>query len=118
MAHDGGFSTASFALHDKDVYDAEAVYQHGEKNHKTYIETLQVLSFAKGLEKDETQESGFVYDAELSKKAQEYADEQFPAITMGTPKPAHWHVILTFGTNRGADEIARWFKGLNGNVRT
>lgn len=116
MAHDGGFSTASFALHDKDVYDAEAVYQHGEKNHKTYIETLQVLSFAKGLEKDETQESGFVYDAELSKKAQEYADEQFPAITMGTPKPAHWHVILTFSTNRGADEIARWFKGLNGKT--
>ena len=107
--HEGAWSEAAWILHDEDEYDAEDVFQHAEKNRKTYIDRLQVLSDAKGLAKDETTESGFVRDEELEKRAQEYADEQFPPIEKGQKKPPHWHIILTFAVNRNAGEVARWF---------
>jgi hypothetical protein len=113
-SHQGGWSSYAYILHDKDVYDAEACYQHSEKNRKTYLERLMILSDAKGLERDETTESGFVFDEELSRSAQKYADEQFPPVERNSEKPAHWHVILVFNTNRKLDEIAHWFVGLNG----
>ena len=115
-AHEGGYASFAYILHNLDNYDAEAVYQHGEKNRKTFIERLKILSDAKGLEKDETTESGYVYDEELEKKAHEYADACFPEIAINQTKPAHWHVILTFTAARGLDEVARWFKGLNGQT--
>jgi len=114
--HDGAFNSFAINLHDSDVYDAEAVYVNEEKNKKTFIDRLQVLSDAKGLAKDETTESGFVYDAELEQRAHEYADEQFPKIEVGQLKPAHWHVVFHFPINRNAGEIARWFKLLNGET--
>ena len=107
--HEGSYLTYAVVLHDSDVYDAETVYQYEEKNKKTYIERLQILSDAKGLLPDETQEAGFVFDAELSAKAQAYADEKFPHIAKDELKPPHYHIILTFTVNRRADEIARWF---------
>ena len=60
-AHDGGYASFAYILHDMDTYDAEAVYQHSEKNRKTFIERLRILRDAKGLERDETTESGFVH---------------------------------------------------------
>ena len=114
--HDGAFNCFAINLHDEDVYDAEAVYQNEVKNKKTFIERLQVLSDAKGLSKDETTESGFAYDAELEIRAHEYADAQFPKIEVNQKKPAHWHVVFHFPTNRNAGEIARWFKFLNGET--
>lgn len=114
--HDGAFNLFAINLHDSDVYDAEAVYINEEKNKKTFIDRLQVLSDAKGLAKDETTESGFVYDAELEQRAHEYADEQFPKIEVGQLKPVHWHVVFHFPINRNAGEIARWFKLLNGET--
>lgn len=115
-AHEGGYASFAYVLHDMDSYDAEAVYQHGEKNRKTFIERLRILSDAKGLPKDETTESGYAHDEELEKKAQEYADACFPSIAVNQKKPAHWHVILTFTDARELDAIARWFKGLNGET--
>lgn len=116
LADHDHYETYACILHDRDVYDAEAVYEHSEKNRKTYIERLRVLSDAKGIEEDETTESGYKEDADLMAKAKEYADEQFPPIERGQVKPAHWHVVLSFTQARGADEIARWFKGLNGKT--
>lgn len=107
--HEGSYLTYAVVLHDSDVYDAETVYQYEEKNRKTYIERLQILSDAKGLAPDETQEAGFTFDAELSAKAQAYADEKFPKIERDQLKPPHYHIVLTFSVNRRADEIARWF---------
>lgn len=112
--HDGAFSSYAYILHDRDIYDAETVYQYDEKNHRTYLDRLRVLSDAKGLEKDETSESGFVFDEDLARKAQEYADEQFARIERSQPKPPHWHVVLCFTQPRAVDEIAHWFKLLNG----
>lgn len=113
--HEGAWTSYSFILHDSDVYDAETVYQFREKNHRTYLERLRVLSDAKGLARDETSESGFVFDEELAKKAQEYADSQFRQIEKDQPKEPHWHVVLQFSVNRFADEIANWFKLLDGS---
>ena len=113
-AHEGAWVSYAFILHDSDVYDAETVYQFQEKNRKTYLERLRVLSDAKGLPRDETSESGFVFDEELAKKAQEYADSQFRPIERGQPKEPHWHVVLQFSSSRFADEIAHWFVLLNG----
>ena len=113
--HDGAFSLFAYVLHSEDKYDAQAVFDNSEKNRKTYIERLRILSDAKGLERDETTESGFVYDAELEQRAHEYADEQFPEIEVNQKKPPHWHVIFSFSNARGADEIANWFKFINGS---
>lgn len=112
--HEGAWTSYAFILHDSDVYDAETVYQYEEKNHRTYLEKLRSLSAEKMLDRDETSESGFIFDEELSKIAQKYADEQFRKIERGQPKDPHWHVILQFSSARFVDEIAHWFKLLNG----
>lgn len=112
-AHAGGYETYSFILHDSDVYNGDDCCEYAEKNKIVFIQRLQVLSDAKGLPKDETTESGFVYDEELEEKAHEYADSIFPPILPGTPKKPHFHVVLTFTQARALDEVARWFKGRN-----
>lgn len=115
-AHDGGFDNYAYILHDKDIYNADAVYEHKELNHRTYIDRLKILSAVKGLPADELQESGYVFDADLSAQAQEYADAQFPEIKKGDAKPPHWHLVLNFSSARKTDEIARWFKMANGET--
>lgn len=107
--HEGGYLTYAYILHDKDVYNAEAVYQNEEKNRKTFIDRYQILAEVAGLERDETSITKFVMDSEIEAKARAYADEQFPKIEVEEKKPEHWHVILTFAQNRKIDEIARWF---------
>lgn len=114
LAHAGGYETYAIVLHDSDVYNGDDCCIYAEKNKVAFLERLQILSDAKGLPKDETTESGFVYDEELEKSAHAYADELFPPILPGTPKKPHWHVVLTFTQARALDEVARWFKGLNG----
>lgn len=107
--HDGGYLNYAYVLHDKDVYDAEAVYTYKEKNKKTFLDRYQILAEVANLEKDETSETGYVLNADLESKAREYADKQFPTVEINQLKPAHWHIIVHLSTNRASDEIARWF---------
>lgn len=113
-AHQGGFSTSAYILHDKDTYDAQTKFEYQEKNKKTFIDRYQILAEAAGLSRDETTETGYTDNASIAANAQAYADFHFPAIEAGQLKPAHWHIILTFDHNRRIDEIARWF-GLEPN---
>ncbi len=115
-AHAGGYETYAINLHDSDVFNGDDCCIYAEKNKEVFINRLKVLSDAKGLPKDETTESGYIYDEELEEKAHEYADATFPPILPGTPKKSHFHIILTFTQARALDEIARWFKGLTGDV--
>lgn len=112
--HNGGYTSYAFILHDKDKYSAQSVYENQELNKKTYKERYQILADAKGLEREEESELGFVFDDDISQRAQVYADEQFPKIEEGQKKPAHWHVILNFANSRDIGEVARWFKLLDG----
>ena len=114
--HEGGYLSYAFILHDKDTYNAEAVYNHQQLNHKTYIERLKILSAVKDLPADELQETGYIFDEALAKQAQDYADSQFPKVEKGQEKPAHWHVVLNFSSSRRIDEIARWFDLKNGST--
>lgn len=114
--HEGGYLNYAFILHDKDTYDAEAVYNNRQLNHKTYVERYQILADVKGLPIQLESELKFAYDADIDASAKAYADAQFPEIVKGEDKPAHWHVILNFSSARQIDEIARWFKLKDGST--
>ena len=107
--HAGGYASYAYALHDKDVYDAQTKFEYEEKNKKTYIERYKLLAIAAGVAEDETTETGYMHSAAIDAHAHAYADDQFPQIEAGQLKPPHWHLILTFTHNRYVDEVARWF---------
>lgn len=108
-AHQGGYSSYAFILHDKDEYDAQTKYEYQEKNRKTYIDRYQILAEVAGLAKDETTGTGYTDNPSIAASAKAYADYHFPEIEAGQLKPAHWHIVLTFVHNRKLDEVARWF---------
>lgn len=107
--HRGGFTTVAYILHDADTYSAEEVYEREEKNQKCFVDRYTVLSEVADLERVDGTTTGYAEDEKLAEKAHEYADEIFPRISEGQPKPPHWHIVLTFDVNRKVDEIARWF---------
>lgn len=104
------YSTMSIALHDSDVYDADAVDNQNENRRLVYLRELILLSEMNGLAEDETTESGFVYSEAIDEEAQKRALRLFREIKVNDEKPVHWHIVITFVQSRNVLEVANWFK--------